>query len=336
MPRLPEIPDLARRGPFTRADARAAGVTDRRLQGQQYERLHPGVWRWREYEMTDADWIDAALLAMPERAALSHVSRIQRTGLQIGSTRPVHLTIVGDHHLAVDGIFLHRTKVMPPRDEVGVVPAAAFIQCCESMRLLDVVTIGDHLLHRELASVVGIAELCRLHSWRPGVRAAQWVLPLLDAASRSPKESELRSYVAAAGLPVPEVNVPIHGYDGTVLGIGDLWLPRWRLVVEYEGRQHAEDMFQFRKDIDRYASFRNNDIAYVQITGAMIANPVGAVHRIYAALVRQGYTGPPPRFGARWGSLFRQVTQPARIVGGRSTGSNHYSDDLPPPDARFG
>lgn len=213
MPRLPDIPDLARHGPFTRDGARAAGVSDRRLQGKQFERLHPGVWRWSGYEMSEADWL----------------SRVE------------------------------------------------------------------------------IAELCRLHVWRPGTRPARAVLPHLDAASRSPKESQLRAFIVAAGLPVPQPNVPIPGPDGRVLGIGDLWFPRWRVVVEYEGRQHAEDRAQLRRDIERYAGFRDHDVSYVQITGSMIANPVGAVHRVHAGLVRRGYQGPPPRFGARWGALFQQV-----------------------------
>lgn len=138
-------------------------------------------------------------------------------------------------------------------------------------------------------------------------RRAPAILPWLHDRSWSPKESELRAYVHAAGLPKPEVNADVLAFDGTRLGIGDLWFPRWRVVAEYEGRQHAEDPVQFRKDIERYAGFRDNDIAYVQVTAAMTANPAGAVQRIYSALARNGYTGPPPKLAERWGSLFRAV-----------------------------
>lgn len=313
MPRLPQIPDLARLGPFTREQARAAGVSDRRLQGRQFERLHPGVWRWTGYDMLPNDHLRAAVLAMPQRAALSHVSRIQLTGLNVGLRQQVHLTIVGDHHLAVEGIFLHRTEVMPPRDEIGVTPAAAFLQCCASMRLIDLIVMGDHLLKQRLATVAEVADLSRAHPWRPGARQVRPVLPWLDERSRSPKESELRSFVTAAGLPHPEVNQAVRGFDGALLGVGDLWFPRWRLVAEYEGRQHAEDRVQFRTDIERYAGFRQHEVAYVQITAAMIANPVGTVNRIYTALVRQGYAGPPPRFGQKWGALFHRVRGPEAV-----------------------
>lgn len=326
MPRPPQIPDFAREGPFTRAQARAAGMSDRRLQGRQFVRVHPRVWRWAGYRMTPSDWQIAAQLAMPERARLSHVSRIQRTGLDVGPLHPVHLTITGDHHLAVEGIFLHRTEVMPPTDAVGVTPAAAFVQCCASMPLLDLVVIGDHLLRVEAATPEEIAAVARLHPWRPGAAHVRSVLPWLHPRSWSPKESELRAYVVASGLPTPEVNAEIRGFDGTVIGIGDLWFPRWRLVVEYEGRQHAEDPRQFRRDIERYAAFRDHDVAYVQVTAAMTADPTAVVQRIHTALVRRGYDGSPPRFGARWGSLFCGV----RISGDPATVWRVDSVDEPP------
>lgn len=285
--------------------------------------------------MSDRDWLDAADLAMPESAYLSHVSRIQCTGLDVGPARPVHFTIAGDHHLAVNGIFLHRTEVMPPRDDIGVTPGAAFIQCCASMRLVDLIVIGDHLLRTGLVTLEEIVGLSRLHPWRPGAHEARWVVPWLDHRSRSPKESELRAFVVASGLPSPEVNTELFGFDGTSLGIGDLVFRLWRLVAEYEGRQHAEDTVQFRTDIERYAGFRQHDVAYVQVTAAMIANPVGAVHRIYAALVRQGYAGPPPTFSANWGALFQGV-RVSRAGGGPSTESDPGEVDDAPQASRCG
>lgn len=284
--------------------------------------------------MSHLDWVVAAELAMPARAALSHVSRIQRAGLDIGPLKPIHFTIAGDHHLAVDGVFLHRTVTMPVRDASGVSPAAAFIQCCASMRLLDLIVIGDHLLARGLASVVEMVEASRSHPWRPGAAEARSVLPWLDARSRSPKESELRAYVVAAGLPRPEVNVEIHGFNGEFLGIVDLLFRRWRLALEYEGRQHAESMVQFQRDIRRYGGFRDNEVAYLQITAAMTPQPVAAVQRIHSALMRQGFDGPPPSFGPRWGALFGRVQ--ARGSGLSSTESAIHSVEDEPPTRGFG
>lgn len=332
MPRLPDIPDLLRTGPFTRRTARAAGLSDRQLQGRSFERVFPSVWRHRDHVMSPSDWRAAAVMALPERAALSHVSRIQSLGLDIGADRPVHATIAGDLHRSIEGIFLHRTEVMPPRDEDGVFPAAAFVQCASTMRLLDLIVVGDFLLHRGLATSEQITAICAVHPWRPGAAQAPQVLPWLDERSRSPKESELRAYVVGSGLPCPEVNADIIGFEGQFLGIADLWIRRWRLALEYEGRQHAESTKQFRHDIDRYSGYRDNEVAYLQVTAAMTAQPTRTMQRVFDALIRQGYDGPPPVFGPRWGSLFQGVPIP---VGGRwSTESDPHSVDyLPPPGA---
>lgn len=332
MPRPPVVPEELLLGPFTRQSARAAGLSDRQLQGRSFERVFPSVWRHRDHAMSSTDWRDAAMMTLPDRAALSHVSRIQDLGLDIGPVHPVHATIAGDLHRAIDGIFLHRTEVMPPHDDDGVFPAVAFIQCCASMRLLDVLVIGDFLLHQGLATPEQILAICAMHPWRPGAAQAPRVLPWLDERSRSPKESELRAYVVAAGLPQPEVNVDVLGFEGQFLGIADLWFRRWRLALEYEGRQHAETTRQFQRDIDRYAGYRENEVAYLQFTASMTPQPTRAVQRVFEALVRQGFDGPPPVFGPRWGALFQAV--PVPVSGRKATESNPYSvDELPPPAA---
>ncbi|MGJ9411563.1 hypothetical protein ACHAAC_02540 [Aeromicrobium sp. CF4.19] len=118
--------------------------------------------------MSDLDWITAATLAMPGRAHLSHASRLQALGLTIADLLPIRFTVRGDLHLDLAGIFLHRTVALPPLDDVGVTPAAAFIQMCAEGRLIDVVVAGDWLLANEHTTIMAIDQLARLQDWRPG------------------------------------------------------------------------------------------------------------------------------------------------------------------------
>lgn len=118
------------------------------LQGKRFVRIHPGVWRHVDHEMTHEDWIEAARLALPSTARTTGLTRLQQLGLDFGPRLPVRYVIQGDHHLAFDGIFLHRTKLMPPTGEVGATPTAAFVACCAHLRLIDAIQIGDWLLHR--------------------------------------------------------------------------------------------------------------------------------------------------------------------------------------------
>jgi hypothetical protein len=256
--------------------------------------------------MSDLDWIEAASLALPERAQLSHLSRIHRLSLEFGPVLPVHFTVSGDLHIDLPGIVLHRTEVLPALDDIGVTPAAAFIQFCANARTIDAIKVGDWLLHRRHMTVLELAELAKRDRWRPGARQVRRVLPFLHAAARSMKESETRALVTFAGLPVPEVDADVF-VDGQWLGCVDLLFRLWMLALEYEGRQHAETALQFGIDIARYARFRDASIEYVQITNEMLGRPRALVLRIHHKLVMRGYHGPSPDFGLRWRSLFEPI-----------------------------
>jgi hypothetical protein len=264
------------------------------------------VWVHVDHAMTPGDWIDAAALAMPDRAQLSHITRIQALGLDFGPLRPFHFAVAGDLHLDLPDIFLHRTEVLPPLDDVGVTPAAAFMQVCATGRMIDAIKIGDWLLHHRHMTTLEVAELSRRDHWRPGARQVRKVLPYLDPASRSLKESETRAVVVFAGLPDPEVNVDLV-INGRRLGCVDLLFRLWLLVLEYEGRQHAESPLQFGIDIDRYAGFRDEHVGYLQITNEMLNQPSSLVLRIHRMLIDRGYDGTAPMFGARWRSLFEPI-----------------------------
>jgi len=295
------------RGPFTRAMAREAGLTDRQLQGKSFIRVLPRVWRLADHVMTDDDWRHAAALALPSAAHLTGISRIQATGLDYGPRLPVRYVVQGDLHLAFENVFLHRTKLLPPLDDVGVTVEAAFVAYCALTRLIDGIKVGDWLLHRGFLDLDPLARLAQEQLWRPGSNEVLWLLDHLDPKCRSLKESETKAVVRFAGLPDPEVNIPLDvGDEATV--VGDLVYRDYGLLVEYEGTQHQEDRAQYRRDLDRYELLRDHSRRYVQITHEHLASPRIAVGRVYRALLKAGYDGPPPTFGEQWRLLFLPVS----------------------------
>lgn len=306
MPAPTPVPDRFLAGPFHRDELLHEGLSPKLLLGRRFTRVFPNVWT--AADLTHGQWIEAAALSLTSRAALSHVTRIQALGLDRGATDPLHFTVLGDHHIDTPGIFLHRTVAMPPRDEVGVTPAAAFVQCCADMRLIDLAVIGDWLLAQEHAGVEEIQRVALKHPWRPGAQQVHAVLPWLDGRSRSPKESELRILVRACGLPELEVNVPVFDEFGREVAIVDQLFRRWQLALEYEGRQHAEDARQFARDIGRYADLRRLGVDYLQLTAAMLASPRAAMVQVHRRLVDRGYDGPAPAFGPDWFALFSPLT----------------------------
>lgn len=301
------LPDELTRGAFHREQAIDLGVTSRMLQHPRFVPVLPSVYRLESTELTPRDWVRAAQLALPDDARVSHQTRFVALGLQHGDLFPLHFMIGRDHHLpAMQDTFLHRTVRMPGHGPDGVSVAAALVGAASLLRLVDVIAIADWLLHRGHLRLEALARLLEEEHWRPGVDCTRRAIPHLDGDSRSLQESEVRCLLTAAGLPCPESNVDLHDDSGTFLGCGDL-LYRWlRLVIEYEGRQHALDAAQFQRDLHRYQRFRGAGVAYVQVTSAMTRSPLTLVHTIHRAMVEQGYTGPPPRFGAEWQRLLAE------------------------------
>lgn len=314
------IPDDLTAGPFTRARARALGVTDRMLDGARFVRVLPRVFRHRDHVMTTDDWFLAASLALPDHARLTGISRIQRLGLDVGPPLPVRYVVEGDLHLDHRELFLHRTRRLPPTDEVGVTPAAAFIAYCRCARVIDAIKVGDWLLHGAHMTPSELRGLCLAEPWRDGAREALWVLEHLDGDARSLPESETRAVLSFAGLPPSGVNRRLRLAEDLTL-IGDLVYDRWRTVVEYEGAHHQTDRVQYVSDLDRYAVMRRHQVGYVQVTREKLGRARTLVGEVHRELVSRGYDGPPPSCQGRWGQLFVPIhdvlaSEPKRRVGG--------------------
>lgn len=257
--------------------------------------------------MTHHDWITAARLALPAHAHLTGISRIQQLGLDFGPRLPIRFVVEGDLHLAFENVFLHRTKRLAPTDEVGVVPAAAFIAYCARSRVLDAIQVGDWLLWHRHTTLDEIRDLALSARWRAGADEALWILEHLEPRSRSLKESETRAVLTFSGLPRPLSNCPVPvGEDVEI--IGDLWYPEWRVLVEYEGGQHQEERAVYLSDLDRYDLVRHAEIRYVQVTKERLAHARTLVGVVYRQLVAGGYDEPPPHLGPTWQLLFGRLS----------------------------
>lgn len=303
-----DVPEPLLTGPFTRRQALELGATKKMLAGARFVRVHPRVWRHRDYEMSWADEVRAAQLALPAQARLTHVTRIQQLGISFGPRRPLHFVVEGELHLALEGIFLHRTKALAPGDDMAVLPAAAFIAYCSTARLLDAVVVGDWLLYGKHMTVRELTTLALVAPWRDGADEALFVIDWLDHRSRSVKESETRAILVASGLPSPEPNHSVDLGDDA-RAFGDLVYVQPQLVVEFEGAHHQEDRSQYVADIERFALFRAHDVPYLQVTRETLDRPRTLVGSVYRKLVSLGYVGPVPEFGQRWSSLFRPVRE---------------------------
>jgi hypothetical protein len=284
------------------------------LEGRRFVRVHPCVYRHVDTDMTDEDVVVAARLALPADAHLTGISRIQVLGLDFGPRLPVRFVVARDHHLTIEGVFLHRTKRLPPVGPDGVCVEAAFIAYCALARVIDAIKVGDWLLHHEHMELTKLVELANAELWRDGAHEALWVSNHLDGRAKSLKESELRACLVFAGLPLPEVNVDVT--LGSTVVEADLVYRTYAAIVEYEGVQHQEDRDQYNADLDRYALYRDHGQHYALVTKEHLRSPKNTVRTVHRLLARRGYDGPEPDFGDQWRVLFtrlRVVVGPRRV-----------------------
>lgn len=311
------VPEKFRNRPFARSEALGGGISRGVLQGPQFQRLYDGVYCHVGHTCTFADHVAAARLVLPDGARTTGITRIQELGIDFGPRSPLHFVVEGDLHLAIDGIFLHRTVKAPPQDEEGVTAAAAFVAYCAEARTIDAIKVGCELLRLGLLDLSDLHDILRDEKWRRGVPEATYVLPHLTDRCRSMPEAELFAYVVAARLGPPEVNVEVEiALDVRVTP--DLWFAALRAAVEYEGAHHQEQREQYNADIDRYAAYRRHHVAYELVTKERLRTPRTAVRKVHALMVGCGYDGPPPEFGAEWDALFEPLSE---VVRRRSTGS---------------
>jgi hypothetical protein len=127
------------------------------------------------------------------------------------------------------------------------------------------------------------------HKGKRGLRKAKEAIELIRVGSDSPQETVLRLAVARAGLPEPELNVPVISEDGMRHHEPDLSYRKYRIGIEYEGEHHGEEG-QIVRDIDRSERYAALGWTEVRISKRHMFNDAKpAVAKIRTALIQAGW-----------------------------------------------
>jgi len=102
-----------------------------------------------------------------------------------------------------------------------------------------------------------------------------------------------------AGLFEPEVNHILRDDSGAWICRLDLSYPEYLLIVEYDGRQHAEDTRQWNRDIERRENLEAWGWKIVVITSkGVFQEPERTLARVAEALRSRGCSVPRKPSGA--------------------------------------
>lgn len=307
MPRLVHLPPPLTDRPISVAMARAHGLGRAVLEGPRFRRIFRGVYLAADVELTFDRHLAAAMLALPPDAVVSHSSAMQLYGVAPSRSGPLELSTNRGATTELEGVVLHRRQGRLHPVQIQGMPVTGpdrtFVDCAHKLPLVDVVQLGDRLVAARMTTVDRLAAYAftrHLH----GVRRARRLVGLVRAGVESPRETVVRLLIRFARLPEPECNVDILDADGRFVARGDLVLPAWMVVVEYDGWYHERDARQRQRDVLRRERLERCGWRVVVITARDLQNPSSIPWRVYAALVQGGYAGPPPRTSAMWHRWF--------------------------------
>ncbi|KDA04783.1 hypothetical protein DC31_04440 [Microbacterium sp. CH12i] len=168
-------------------------------------------------------------------------------------------------------------------DGVPVVdPVAALFTCAGELTLDDAVVAIDALIttaddYPDLVRLSPLSTLTaitkRLELWGrfPGCGVIRRALPLARERVESPKETETRLLLRAAGLPEPVVQHEVRDHGHFVARV-DLAYPESKIAIEYEGDGHRVDKKQWRIDIQRQRDLEDHGWIVIRLTEADLAD----------------------------------------------------------------
>jgi hypothetical protein len=164
---------------------------------------------------------------------------------------------------------------------------------------VDLVVVADGLIKAGHASRERLSEAAAQWDGR-GCRLARRAASFAREGVDSP-QTRLRLLLVLAGLPEPAVNLIIRGSDGSWRRRNDLAYEQFRLIIEYDGRQHAEDARQWLTDIFRREELDQIRWRLVIVTSeGLYREPLRTLERVRDALVERGAEGIRRTFKPEW------------------------------------
>jgi hypothetical protein len=277
---------------YTRRDAVAAGLTRAQLRDDGV-RVSRGTYVSRAEPLTVHAACCALVPVLSGDAAFGDRTAAALFRAPVRHARPVHVVVPpGSYRPRRRGLRV-RVRELAPQDVVrhrGLAVtsgAQTWLDLAATTPPDELVAIGDALYRAGHLSAATLDErLARADGVR-GVARARVCAPVLTPLAASRPESLIRYWLHDSDLPDPEVQVPVSDRWGRIVVHGDLGYSRWKIAIEYEGRQHAETR-QFGRDIDRYSLMAADGWLVLRFGGVHLGRRAVVVDRVAGALLSRG------------------------------------------------
>lgn len=288
MPPVPFVPPELKRGPFTLGQASALGLSEDQLRGASWRRIDRGVYVWNSIQVENLTRLRAAAHRLPAGGVFAGATAGWLYGLDLEPCGPIEVLVPARSRVTRrSGLSIRRATAFERSIARGLPVTSRIRTVTDLVRAQDPstrVAILDMALHRRLVAQEHIARWIEKHPRQRGVDITRRALALADSASESPMETRLRLLLVLAGLPRPSVQARIRDESGVFIARADLFYPKHRLVIEYDGAVHRHSL-----ESDNRRQNRLLDAGYriLRFTaGDVLGSPGPVVALVRAALSR--------------------------------------------------
>lgn len=179
-------------------------------------------------------------------------------------------------------------------------PEQAFLDLASvGASLVDLVVAGDSMARANDLDPQRFIAAADAFEGRNAQRARR-AAALVRAGVDSPMETRVRLLIVLAGLPEPHVNFIVRVAGGRWRWRFDLCYPEYKLIIEYDGRQHAYDAEQWSHDLERREWLdRDGWRILIVISEGIYGDPLRTLQRVRSALAERG-ARVPKSFKQEW------------------------------------
>lgn len=250
------------------------------MRTKAWKRVGPAIYMPAAVEETPALKLRAAQMRLPREAAFSGYTAAWLFGLDAVLREPIEVTIPAPTTVSSRSGMVVRRRALGPNDfaEMGGHRVTSIQRTLRDLSrrlsLTETVVLIDTALHMRLTKLADL-------------RAAPDLTKVVEHAeplTESPMETRLRMLLVLRGVPRPEAQVAIRDRWGRLLGRIDLYYPKQRLALEYDGQIHEGSL---AADDRRQNRLVRAGIRLLRFTGAdVLGSPDAVAAAVRAELAR--------------------------------------------------
>lgn len=230
------------------------------------ERMWQGIYS--AGEPTDEVRLRGLDLSTGKRVAVCLGTAAALFGFDTEQPRDLHvLNPPGCALRDADGLVVHRRDGAPLVVADGrrtTAPAWTAIEVARSLRRGRSLATLDAALRSGTCSLPDLWRAALEQKGRRGIVAVRDLLPLADARSESPMESEARLAMLDGNLPVPELQYEIVDGNGELRRLDFAW-PEFHVAAEYDGVDWHGESNQMLRDRRRHNALGDVDWTVIPI-----------------------------------------------------------------------